>query len=220
MPGKAKLKPKAERTAAEKETMREEKHARQQKFLKAGEAQRAKVKKMSVAQRQAYFAACAEKGKDRRKRLQGDLIFPVRRLRQHLRKRITLGTRKTTKVGKVGTESAIFTTAVVEYLVAEVLELAGECAVQMKKKRIVPRHLMAAIKMDDELATFLPKGATFSQAGVMPKAIPAFLAKNNVPRKDWNKNWANEMCLQHIHKGNRVNDSGSDINANKKPQKM
>merc|ERR1719482_2694461 len=44
--------------------------------------------------------------------------------------------------------SAVYMGAVIEYLLAEVLELAGNCA-RDKRKTIQPRHIMMAVEMDD-----------------------------------------------------------------------
>lgn len=196
--------------------MRKEKLARQEHFMEKADEWRAKYKKMSAAQKQQVHARRAAKAVEKNKLLQGNLIFPVRRMKRKLRTQICMAKKRGSNRA-VTTEATIFSTAVLEYLVAEVLELAGECANQMKKKRIVPRHIMAAIKMDDELSTFMPKGATFSQAGVLPKAIPAFLAKNNVPKKEWKDNWgSNLMREQHIHGRKSANDTASDINNNNK----
>ncbi len=62
----------------------------------------------------------------------------------------------------------------IEYLVREICELAGNAATDNGKKRINPRHLMMAIKKDEEIDKLLT-GVTISQGGVLPKIHPKLL---------------------------------------------
>lgn len=60
---------------------------------------------------------------------------------------------------------SVYLAAVLEYLAAEILELAGNAARDNKKHRIVPRHLQLAIRNDEELGKLLGD-VVISQGGV------------------------------------------------------
>merc|ERR1712130_291079 len=68
---------------------------------------------------------------------------------------------------RIGSGAPVYMAAVLEYLAAEILELAGNAARDNKKQRIVPRHLQLAIRNDEELNKLLGD-VVISQGGVVP----------------------------------------------------
>mmetsp|Transcript_20098 Transcript_20098/g.31918 ORF Transcript_20098/g.31918 Transcript_20098/m.31918 type:complete len:156 (+) Transcript_20098:145-612(+) len=77
---------------------------------------------------------------------------------------------------RIGGGAPVYVAAVLEYLTAEVLELAGNAARDNKKQRIIPRHINLAVRNDDELNKLL-QGVTISQGGVLPNIQNALMPK-------------------------------------------
>ncbi|KDQ32029.1 hypothetical protein PLEOSDRAFT_1016318, partial [Pleurotus ostreatus PC15] len=94
------------------------------------------------------------------------LQFPVGRVHRLLK--------KGNYAQRVGAGAPVYLAAVLEYLAAEILELAGNAARDNKKHRIVPRHLQLAIRNDEELSKLLGD-VVISQGGVVPFINPELL---------------------------------------------
>ena len=108
----------------------------------------------------------ANKSKTRSAR--AGLQFPVGRMHRLLR--------KGNYAKRVGAGAPVYLAAVLEYLSAEILELAGNAARDNKKSRIIPRHLQLAIRNDEELNKLL-SGVTIAQGGVLPNIQSILLPK-------------------------------------------
>ena len=87
------------------------------------------------------------------------LTFPVARLHRLLKKG------KFAK--RVGACGSVYLAAVLEFLCREILELAGKYAQDLGTKKILPRHLMMAIRHDDLLDKLLLK-IIIPEGGVLP----------------------------------------------------
>ncbi|KAF7325841.1 Histone H2A [Mycena kentingensis (nom. inval.)] len=98
------------------------------------------------------------------------LQFPVGRIDRHLR--------KGNYARRIGAGAPVYLAAVLEYLSAEILELAGNAARDNKKHRIIPRHLQLAIRNDEELGKLLGN-VVISEGGVIPHIEAILLPQNS-----------------------------------------
>ncbi|XP_039505414.1 histone H2A-like isoform X2 [Centroberyx affinis] len=104
------------------------------------------------------------------------LQFPVGRVHRLLR--------KGNYAQRVGAGAPVYLAAVLEYLTAEILELAGNAARDNKKTRIIPRHLQLAVRNDEELNKLLG-GVTIAQGGVLPNIQAVLLPKKTEKKESY-----------------------------------
>ena len=105
-------------------------------------------------------------GKQISRSTKAGLQFPVGRIARYL---------KTGKYAeRVGAGAPVYLSAVLEYLAAEVLELAGNAAKENKKTRIIPRHIQLAVRNDEELNKLMAN-TTIASGGVIPSIHPSLI---------------------------------------------
>jgi len=119
--------------------------------------------------------ATAEGKNQQSRSAKAGLQFPVGRVHRLLK--------KGNYAQRVGAGAPVYLAAVLEYLAAEILELAGNAARDNKKQRIVPRHLQLAIRNDEELNKLLGN-VVISQGGVVPHIDPALLPSKSKKKDD------------------------------------
>lgn len=122
--------------------------------------------------------------------------------------------------------AAVYAAAVVEYLCAEILELAGNSTRDNKKVRIRNRDIMLAVSMDGELM-HLFKHVVIPQGGVMPGIHPFILPKKQrvqengvwVHRKKSSKKSSKKRSKKSSKKGSKKSSKKSSKKGSKKGKK-
>jgi histone H2A len=109
-----------------------------------------------------------KKGKSTSRSAKAGLQFPVGRIARFMR-----GMKM---ADRLGGGAPVYMAACLEYLCAEILELAGNAARDNKKSRIIPRHIQLAVRNDEELNKLLG-GVTIASGGVLPNIHAVLLPK-------------------------------------------
>jgi histone H2A len=119
---------------------------------------------------------------------------------------------------RVGVGAPVYLGAVLEYICAEILELAGNASRDNKRVRIIPRHIMLCIKNDEELNKLF-KDAIIANAGVIPN-IPTVLLGEEFDVIDQTQNFGfdklsindNKEFDEEVENNNNSNDPNSGFN--------
>ena len=130
---------------------------------------------MSAAGKSKGKGKAASASKQTSRSSKAGLQFPVGRIARFMR--------EGKYAERVGAGSPVYMAAVLEYLAAEVLELAGNAAKDNKKTRIVPRHILLAVKNDEELHKFMAN-ATIAEGGVLPHINPYLLPQKGKVKEE------------------------------------
>lgn len=93
--------------------------------------------------------------------------------------RVTSRIRDGSYTNRISSTAPVYLAAVLEYLCAEVLELAGNAAQELKKTRITPRCIVLAMRKDEELDLLLGSGRTMigRSGNTVPYIHPKLLPK-------------------------------------------
>lgn len=112
--------------------------------------------------------------RNRTKSMRAGITFPVGAIHRRLV--------KGKYANKIRETGSVYMSTILEYMVAELIELSGECAHQHKRKRIMPRHILLSVKQDHELS-FLLKDVVMPQGGVSPHIEAVLLPQKSTKNK-------------------------------------
>ncbi|XP_055856533.1 histone H2A, sperm-like [Episyrphus balteatus] len=96
--------------------------------------------------------------------------FPVSRVLRYLR--------KGQYADHIQVGASVYASTILEYLVAEILELSAARAKEGRCKRIKPRHILLAVRNDNELDELL-QHVTIAEGGVIPHISERLLPKKS-----------------------------------------
>ena len=116
--------------------------------------------------------ATGKGGKGKSRSAKAGLQFPVGRMQRYLRNKV--------HTKRISGKSAVYTAAVLEYLATELLELAGNAAKDLKKKRIIPRFIQLAVRNDEELNKLID--GTIASGGVLPNVHAVLLPEKKTKK--------------------------------------
>ncbi|XP_037564574.2 late histone H2A.2.2-like [Dermacentor silvarum] len=123
---------------------------------------------MSSSRNSVGGGKAPKRAKQQTRSSRAGITFPVGRIHRLLR--------KGNYAERVSDAAPVYLASVLEYLTAEVLELAGNAARDNNKSRITPRHLQLAVRNDEELSKLLGD-VTIAEGGVLPQIRPELLPK-------------------------------------------
>jgi len=113
-------------------------------------------------------------GKSHSRSAKAGITFPVGRVATLLR--------KGKYAARYGRASPVFIAAVLEYLTAELVQVAAAAAKDAGKKRLTPRYINLGIRADDEFNNLL-SGAVISGGGVLPHINKVLLKTKKSKKK-------------------------------------
>jgi histone H2A len=87
------------------------------------------------------------------------------------------------EVYNLSTVSVVGLSAIMEYLIAEILELAGNATRDSRREQIIPKDIMLAIRADEELDELF-KNIIISKSGVVPHIHKFLLGKRKMDRSE------------------------------------
>jgi len=106
-------------------------------------------------------------GEKIRKSVAAGLMVDVGKVARYIRSHVV--------AERVGGSAPVFLAAVLEYMFAEIIELAGNATRDEKKKQIAPRAIMFSIRNDEELNSFFHN--SIIGGGVLPEIHSSLIKK-------------------------------------------